>query len=386
YHLFAGRPPFDGDNTGQVLANKIKGKVRDLSTIADGISHASLKLVQEMMAADPEDRPQSYVDLIARIDGLENVTREVINVPRKQVAVARKKIAEAETLCDEPRKKTDKLPTREATEPQRARRSGWLGRLVAFVFFVSVCGGVLYLVKDEDQFKEFAESWLPYEFFGQGYTNDFQGPVLVQGGTTASLFNGASLDGWSKPRGDWKIAKDSQGDVVLAGHSGVISRPLPALHGDGAEAENYNLRMRVDVRDALAVEVHFSVVIGQGQQDERYVLRMTQRDVVLGRQDWNSKAFLPVTEPLPFPARKGNLDVAEYHELRIGRHQTHWLAYFDGHMLGTLPVTIVEPIRSIGLVTEEGTAYFKDLRMSELISPREPVGKPPGFTGSANDR
>ena len=36
-------------------------------------------------------------------------------------------------------------------------------------------------------------------------------------------------------------------------------------------------------------------------------------------------------------------------------------------------------MRSVGLVVEEGTAYFKNMRIRALINPREPFGKPPGF-------
>ena len=379
YHLFAGVPPFEGDSTGQVLANKIKGKIRELSSLVDGISHASLKLVEAMMAAEPDSRPQTYEELINRIDGLANVTHEVIRVAPK------KRVAEAETLSDVPRTPTDAMPTKQVSKPEptataTAKRGGW-GRIFVFLLFVGVCAGVFFVARDEESWKDFAKGLLPYEFFGKRTSNEFRGPVLIEAMPRASLFDGQSLDGWSKPRGEWTVETDSDGDPVLLGRTGVISRPLPPLSETDKEPSNYNLRMRADLRDADAIEVHFSVVVVEPGRDERYVLRVGADGVVLGRQDWQSRAFLPVTETLPMPSRKGGIADSNYHELRIGKHGTHWLAYFDDHLLGTLPVTKTEPIRSVGLVVQNGSAHFKDIRLRKLVSPREPYGKPSGFTG-----
>jgi hypothetical protein len=68
YHALAGKPPFDANTSSMEDLKAIKKNTVDLKSAAPGLSKATVKLVEKMMAYRPEDRIQSYAELIAQIE------------------------------------------------------------------------------------------------------------------------------------------------------------------------------------------------------------------------------------------------------------------------------------------------------------------------------
>lgn len=68
YHALAGKPPFDANTSSMEELKTIKANSIDLKSTATGLSKATVKLVEKMMAYRPEERIQSYTDLIAQIE------------------------------------------------------------------------------------------------------------------------------------------------------------------------------------------------------------------------------------------------------------------------------------------------------------------------------
>lgn len=68
YHALAGKPPFDANTSSMEELKTIKANSIDLKSTATGLSKATVKLVEKMMAYRPEERIQSYADLIAQIE------------------------------------------------------------------------------------------------------------------------------------------------------------------------------------------------------------------------------------------------------------------------------------------------------------------------------
>ncbi len=360
YHLLSGVPPFQGETTGQVLANKIKGAVTDLAELAEGVSYATIELVRMMMATAPEDRPQSYPELIDRIDGLANIPHDLAPAGRQTAATTA-------TLTDIPETKT---------KGQSARRLvNFLGQLVRVALFLAVLAGfgaLAYALRDDDHFRELVEKIVPAEFFNQGDSEGLEGPRMKAGLWRAALFNGENLNGWAKPRGQWKSESLATGDVVLAGKAGAVSRRLPVPKGPGSRPPtNYEVRLYVDLHSAKSVEIHFAPVSLGAKGDQRYVLRLDRAGAVLGRHAWASRTFLPVTETVPLTERTSDAADDDFHELRVGRHGNQWLAYFNKTLVGSVPVLAKNEAYSIGLVVEGRTAYFKNLSIVELVSPDE---------------
>lgn len=78
YHALAGRPPFDGRSMWEVGMIKKEGVAPRL---APPVSTETADLVAAMLATKPADRPQTYDDLIKRIDKLSMMAPDVCSVP-----------------------------------------------------------------------------------------------------------------------------------------------------------------------------------------------------------------------------------------------------------------------------------------------------------------
>lgn len=77
YHALAGKPPFEANTNSMDELKLIKENPVDLKSDAPGVSKPTVKLVEKMMAYRPEDRHQSYLELL---DEIEEVQRKVIGV------------------------------------------------------------------------------------------------------------------------------------------------------------------------------------------------------------------------------------------------------------------------------------------------------------------
>jgi len=90
FHALAGRPPFEADNASLVALKHIKSQVVSLQAFAPDISSPTSYVINRTLAKDPEDRYQSYDELIehltfARTKLLENTARP--REPKARVVV-----------------------------------------------------------------------------------------------------------------------------------------------------------------------------------------------------------------------------------------------------------------------------------------------------------
>lgn len=68
YHAIAGVPPFEANTSSLEELKEIKKQPVNLKAVAPGASKATIKLIESMMAYSPQNRPQSYEDLLKRVD------------------------------------------------------------------------------------------------------------------------------------------------------------------------------------------------------------------------------------------------------------------------------------------------------------------------------
>jgi len=71
YHALAGKPPFEANTSSMEELKEIKKNVVDLKSTAPGLSKATIRLVEKMMAYAPADRFQSYDEVIAQIEEVQ---------------------------------------------------------------------------------------------------------------------------------------------------------------------------------------------------------------------------------------------------------------------------------------------------------------------------
>ncbi len=84
YHALAGKPPFDANTPSMEELKSIKKQPVDLKSAAPGLSKATVKLVETMMAYRPGDRVPSYDSLIAQIEEVRKRRFGIEAVPRAQ--------------------------------------------------------------------------------------------------------------------------------------------------------------------------------------------------------------------------------------------------------------------------------------------------------------
>ena len=88
FHALAGKPPFEANTSSMEELKEIKKKVVDLKSVAPGLSKATIKLVEKMMAYSPADRHQSYEEALAQIQDVQQ--RQFGIIPGGRVRSGRK--------------------------------------------------------------------------------------------------------------------------------------------------------------------------------------------------------------------------------------------------------------------------------------------------------
>lgn len=72
FHAIAGRPPMEGESTSAAELRRLKSHPPDLHEIAPDVSRETFRIINKMLAPEPENRFTSYGHLIAQ---LENAAR-----------------------------------------------------------------------------------------------------------------------------------------------------------------------------------------------------------------------------------------------------------------------------------------------------------------------
>jgi len=70
FEMLAGRPPFSGDHPSAILYQHIHEAPPALETLNRSLPPAVARLVERLLAKDPEDRPASAADLVSELEAL----------------------------------------------------------------------------------------------------------------------------------------------------------------------------------------------------------------------------------------------------------------------------------------------------------------------------
>jgi CheY-like chemotaxis protein/predicted Ser/Thr protein kinase len=81
YHAFTGVPPFEGEDTKKVLLKHMHGRLASLPEQNPKISMSLSKIIERMMAKDPDDRYQDYQGII---NDLKEFRSRVIQAKRQR--------------------------------------------------------------------------------------------------------------------------------------------------------------------------------------------------------------------------------------------------------------------------------------------------------------
>ncbi len=70
YHLLAGQPPFTGETAVDIMVGVISNPPPPIRKVNAAVSPATARLLDKILAKNPNDRQQSYAELIADIDAI----------------------------------------------------------------------------------------------------------------------------------------------------------------------------------------------------------------------------------------------------------------------------------------------------------------------------
>jgi hypothetical protein len=285
-HAITGRPPFEGSRVWEILDEKLgRGLALDPS-----ISPESAGLLAAMTATDPNQRPMTYDDLIARIDQLPAL-REEYRTPRGALATVSR------------------------------RYRNWFHSKWRILAAASTAAAVLI-----------AALVLGNDLWASRHSRDEnERPTrYVSTSDHRSLFDGLSLREWLPPAtgGTWELGTDEESEPILTG-MGYTRRTFAPL-------ENYRLTLGVDVHEAAMTEIHFAIPSAAPNAGERLVIQVSRSGgAVLGIRDGDRGEFQPQGDAIPFPSPAWLKDRKPYLEVRIERTGPKWTAWFNGQRVGS---------------------------------------------------
>lgn len=76
FHALAGRPPYEADTASMVALKQLKSKPVSIQSFAPGVSSETAYVINRMLAKAPEDRYQSYQELIEHLNYAKNKLAE----------------------------------------------------------------------------------------------------------------------------------------------------------------------------------------------------------------------------------------------------------------------------------------------------------------------
>jgi eukaryotic-like serine/threonine-protein kinase len=84
YHAIAGRPPFDANTAELVAAKHLNSSPLPLKTYAPYVSDQTVYAIQKAMARHPEDRFQSYAEMVEQLEDAKRRATDKTSVPQQQ--------------------------------------------------------------------------------------------------------------------------------------------------------------------------------------------------------------------------------------------------------------------------------------------------------------
>ena len=123
FHALAGRPPYEADSPSMVALKQLKSQQVSLQAFAPDVSSETAYVINRMMAKNPDERYQSYEDLIGHL------------------TYAREKLLERSRRPIQPKQRV-------VMETEQTRKVGAILSLVILVF-VLLGGVTVYLMRDK---------------------------------------------------------------------------------------------------------------------------------------------------------------------------------------------------------------------------------------------
>ncbi len=371
YHMLSGRPPYGGLNLSQIIAQKLAGDTKPLRERCPDVSDATCRLVERMLARDPEDRPADYQSLMTEIDQLGTAGETTSTAhPTASPAMSPTEISsDAQGVNTDivSTQDTQTMPTGNPAADMRsapsvahpARQHRLLKMAVAAAVLIAVGAGVWRF--------GFAPS-------APSAATPPQPVAMRRSGWPTALFNGKSISEWIPGHGNWIVDAGEEGAHVIAGTDGEIAQTLFHRSADGKPVpiRFYRLELIVHPHQATAVEVRFGFRDIPTRDGPGYAVRFAPNGVRLGERPSPGDGFVPLSEPQSL-----SRNFQSRHSIVIERQPTGWFVTVDGEPLPGLPRRPEGELPEFRLAAESGPAWFSDLFVDELMPVANETGTAP---------
>ena len=367
FHLLSGKPPYAGMPLTQILTKKLTSDSPRLKSVRPDISQDADDLVAAMMSRQPTARIGSYAELLRRFDSqsqfaakqtqlavpIGNQTGSLPSrpIPNTELSTRPTATSQLAVTAAMPVPAEAVLPTVELTPTEPIskfplkRRRQLLGVLIGVALYTVAKAG----------FRRFKNSQRPQIL----ETN----PQLVSSGWSQPLFAGNLIDQWKTRSGTWGPVYDEEGAFVLSGANGVIVRKLNREDGKPVQPlKHFTLSLAVRIREANAIEVHFGILSVVGDNGPRLALRVEPETAWLAFRSSDRGSSEPRSSPVPLDSASRD----KTRTLRVTRDETHWFAFVNEQLVGSLPLSQLAEESEIRLLTEAGPAWFFDVEVEEL--------------------
>lgn len=314
FHALAGKSPFAGATIWDVMSAKKETTPR----LEGNVSSATADLVAAMMSRRPEDRPASYEDVIARIDGLPFLSGRW---------TVRGSAMEADP--------TPTLAIRPVPPRVRSRRSWRVGIGLALLLVLAVVIITWPAKKPASQ--------------------DVPPVKYASTGRNEVLFDGRTILGWNPSGGRaWTLERDDESQAVLEGRGRVVRRFHPYA--------NYRIVIGLDLYQASAVEM-----LAATKGEEWFAMRITRGEgAIFGKHVGEPGPFEPLTPAVPFPTAEEREGLRPYLEVRIECKATTVTVSFNGRGVGSLPTQGCHVPPEVILIAEGGPVRIDSAVVDEL--------------------
>ena len=145
YHMFAGQPPFQGQNAFEVALKHVQVEPPPLATLRPDLPPEVCAMVHKMMAKKPEDRYQTAHELIVDVARLREgltATNDEPGTPALELGISADLLISSGQLDTSARVPTGPRPVARKTQTNKFRRKrSWLPWLFAATVLLAVAGG-----------------------------------------------------------------------------------------------------------------------------------------------------------------------------------------------------------------------------------------------------
>ena len=366
YHMMTGEPPFaNATSVASVVAAKLAGNEVWRDELSADLAPPTVELLRAMTIPNRSERLGDYSLLIQRMDAILKAQWPAPRLAGLQndggSRLRRNPLSETLDLPkpNKPRRLRSRLTSagenRLSTSAGDSRRQLQSSRklvVLATACLVAAAVAIALLARSQS-----------------AGPNRSQIAVrdLVPSDKRQSLFNGQSVP-IGMQAGSWRVTKDRDGGLVLAGTDGWLDLTLPAQSSYGPP-RYYVLRLGVNPLDASEAELQFGATASRAALGSRYVVKLAGEVAQVGRCADMDGPFEALEGVEPVHLHRGADDSPVYQTIQVQRQPSGWFVEVNGATMASALDLSLQDAPDVRLMVRNGTGHFADLEVSDLIKP-----------------